>query len=286
MKDGQGSGDSHGSAGQETLEPDDLTLSDAEPSGAGSTVPEEGTVVDFPETDHRQRQRRRRIGLIVGIVSAVLLGTLVAVLYYSPLLALRTIDVTGTDLLPAAKAQQLLQPLTGRPLPQVGTREVEGALADEPAVDQVRVQAQPPHGIAVEIMEHTPVALIPQGDQATLYSSAGEPLAQLTKEEAEKRGLPAVSSVSDVQNPEVFTAITEVLGSLPDDIRGQMVSASASTVDSVRLTLQDDRTVLWGNAEQAESKVAVLRALMKAEADAEQPADEFDVSIPDQPVTR
>lgn len=258
----------------------------AESTDSSESTDSDGQVLEFPETDHRQRLRRRRIGLITGISAAVLLGILVAVLYFSPLLALRTIQVSGTDLLPRAQAERLLQPLIGRPLPQVGTREVEELLAQEAAVDQVRVQAQPPSGIAVEITEHVPVAVVPRGQQATLYSASGQALAEASRDEAESRGLPVVSSVNDVQNPEVFSAITQVLGSLPADIRGQMVSASASTVDSVRLTLDNDRTVLWGNAEDAEAKVAVLRALMKAEADAEAPADEFDVSIPDQPVTR
>lgn len=251
-----------------------------------TTEASDDTVVEFPETDHRQRLRRRRIGLIVGICSAVLLAGLVAVLYFSPLLAVKTVQVTGTDLLPRARAEQLLQPLIGRPLPQVGTRQVEELLDAEPTVDQVRVQAEPPSGIAVEVVEHQPVAAVPAGDQATLYSAAGEALADVSAEEATERGLPSVASVSDVADPEVFSAITGVLGTLPEDIRSQMVSASASTVDSVQLQLRDDRTVLWGNAEDAESKVAVLRALMTAEEQSEDPAAEFDVSIPDQPVTR
>ena len=138
----------------------------------------------------------------------------------------------------------------------------------------------------MEVVEHQPVAAVPAGDQATLYSAAGEALADVSAEEATERGLPSVASVSDVADPEVFSAITGVLGTLPEDIRSQMVSASASTVDSVQLQLRDDRTVLWGNAEDAESKVAVLRALMTAEEQSEDPAAEFDVSIPDQPVTR
>lgn len=268
--------------GTEDETPGGSTAADAQGGRPGTPA----TVLEFPATDHRQRLRRRRIGLIAGITAALLLLGLVSVLYFSPVLALRTIQVTGTDLLPQPRAEQLLQPLIDRPLPQVGTRQVEELLAQEPAVDHVRVQAQPPSGIAVEIVEHQPVAVITSEQSATLYSAAGDPLAQMSAQEAAERGLPSVSSVSDVQNPEVFSAITQVLGTLPQDLRGQLVSASASTVDSVTLRLQDERTVLWGNAEHAESKVAVLRALMKAEQEAEDPAEEFDVSIPDQPVTR
>lgn len=257
-----------------------------EPAQESAAESAQDNVVEFPESDHRQRLRRRRMGLVIGIVSAVLLAALVAVLYFSPLLAVRSIQVTGNDLLPTERAQQLLEPLQERPLPQVGTSQVEDLLAGEPTVQDVNVHAEPPHRITVEVIEHAPVAVVTHGDQATLYSATGAELARLSAEDAEARGLPTIAAGTDVNDPEVFEVVTGVLGSLPEEILTQMTSASAETVDSVTLTLADGRTVLWGNAENGESKAVVLQALLTAEEDAEIPAQEFDVSIPDQPVTR
>jgi cell division protein FtsQ len=243
-------------------------------------------VVEFPETPVQTRRRRRRVWWISGAGFLVLLGVLGSVLYFSPLLAIQTVSVTGTSLVPDERARERLQPVIGMPLPQVGQRRVENLLAEEPAVADVVVHAEPPSSLDVTIIEHEPVAMVPQGDDRVLYAANGQQLATLSAEEAETHGLSSVSSVEDVTNPEVFAVITSVLGDLPESIRTRMESASADTVDSVTLKLKDGRTVLWGNAEKADRKVQVLEALLKVPENDEAPVREFDVSIPDHPVTR
>lgn len=246
----------------------------------------EDNVLTFPETPEQARRRRVRVRRMVGAAGLVLLLALGAVLYFSPLLAIRTITVTGTDLLPQKRAEGLVQPLHGVPLPQVGQRTVGELLAGEPAVEEVRVRAEPPTSLIVEVVEHQPVAQVPQGDARVLYSAQGHAVATLPAEEAAPYRLPSVSDAADLSDPAVFDAITTVLGSLPDPIRDRMESASARTVDSVTLTLEDGRTVLWGNAEHSARKAQVLGALLKVPQDEADPVKEFDVSIPDYPVTR
>jgi cell division protein FtsQ len=246
----------------------------------------EDNVLAFPQTPEQVRRRRIRLWWVGGAAGLVLLLVLGAVLYFSPLLAIRTITVTGTDLLPQDRAEELLRPLHGVPLPQVGQRTVGELLAGESAVDEVRVRAEPPASLAVEVVEHEPVAQVPQGDQRVLYSAQGEAVATLSAEDAERFRLPSVSDAADLSDPEVFDAITTVLGSLPDPVRQRMESASAQTMDSVTLELEDGRTVLWGNEEHGARKAQVLTALLKVPQDEADPVTEFDVSIPDHPVTR
>lgn len=243
-------------------------------------------VVEFPETQGQARRRHRRIWWIGGAGVLVVLGILGAVLYFSPVLAIQAIKVTGTDLLALETAEERLQPLIGEPLPQVGQRAVEELLADEPAVDTVRVHAEPPNSFSVEVLEHEPVAMVPDGKNRDLYSADGQALATLPAKKAAAYKLPSVSSADDVSDPEVFEAITSVLGTLPEPIRARMESASAQTVDSVTLKLTDGRTVLWGNAEKGARKAQVLEALLKVPENEEAPIREFDVSTPDRPVTR
>jgi cell division protein FtsQ len=266
---------------------DDRT--DAGPETSTTTdvmTADDDNVLAFPETPEQARRRRVRLWRVVGAAGLVLLVVLGAVLYFSPLLAIRTITVTGTDLLPRERAEALVQPLHGVPLPQVGQRTVAERLAGEPAVQEVRVRAEPPASLVVEVVEHQPVAQVPQGDQRVLYSAQGQAVATLGAEEAERYRLPSVSDAADLTDPEVFDAITTVLGSLPESIRNRMDSASAQTVDSVTLTLEDGRTVLWGNAEHGDRKAQVLGALLKVPQDEADPVEEFDVSIPEYPVTR
>lgn len=263
--------------------PDDVT---GRRSDASRASEDDDNVLAFPETPEQARRRRARLWWAGGAAGLVLVLALGAVLYFSPLLAIRTITVTGTDLLPRDRAEELLHPLHGVPLPQVGERTVGELLADEPAVDEVRVQAAPPTSLAVEVVEHQPVAQVPQGEERVLYSAQGQALATLSAEDAEPHRLPSVSGTADLSDPEVFDAITTVLGALPDPIRDRMESASAGTVDSVTLELEDGRTVLWGNAEHGARKAQVLTALLKVPQDESDPVTEFDVSTPEHPVTR
>lgn len=253
---------------------------------AGGVTAGDDNVLAFPETPEQARRRRVRLYRVLGAAGLVLLLVLGAVLYFSPLLAIRTITVTGADLLPQERAEGLVQPLHGVPLPQVGQRTVGELLAGEPAVDEVRVRAEPPASLVVEVVEHQPVAQVPSGDERVLYSAQGQAIATLSAEDAEPYRLPSVSDAADLSDPQVFDAITTVLGSLPDPIRDRMESASARTVDSVTLTLEDGRTVLWGNAEHGARKAQVLGALLKVPQDEADPVKEFDVSTPDHPVTR
>ncbi|GAA4764791.1 cell division protein FtsQ/DivIB [Citricoccus nitrophenolicus] len=249
-------------------------------------APDTGNVLEFPETDRQARRRHRRVWWVGGAGLVAVLAVLGAVLYFSPVLAISTVTVDGTDLLAQERAEDLLGPVHGRPLPQVGQQTVADLLEDEPAVDTVRVHAEPPHGLSVEVVEHEPVALVPDGADRTLYSAAGAALATIPEERAGDYSLPSVASVADLSDPAVFDAITSVLGTLPESIRTQMESASAQTIDSVTLTLTDGRTVLWGNPEQGARKAQVLEALLKVPEDEENPVQEFDVSTPDRPVTR
>lgn len=248
--------------------------------------PTADNVVEFPETHGQVRRRHRRVWWISGAGVVALLAVLSAVLYFSPVLAITTVTVSGTDLLAEDRAEELLQPVRDRPLPQVGQRTVEDLLAGEPAVDTVRVHAKPPHDLSVEVVEHEPVAMVHQGGERILYSAAGTALATLPADRAADYQLPSVASGDDVSDPEVFDAITSVLGTLPESIRTRMESATAQTVDSVTLTLTDGRTVLWGNPEQGPRKAQVLEALLKVPENEEEPVQEFDVSTPDRPVTR
>lgn len=243
-------------------------------------------VVDFPETPRQARRRHRRLWWVGGAGLVVVLAVLGAVLYFSPVLAITTVTVTGTDLLSAERAEEHLEPVRDRPLPQVGQRTVEDLLADEPAVETVRVHAEPPHDLSVEVVEHVPVAMVHEGENRILYSAAGAALATLPADQAAEYHLPSVASAQDVKDPEVFDAITSVLGTLPESIRTRMQSATAETIDSVTLTLTDGRTVLWGNPEQGPRKAQVLEALLKVPEDDAAPVREFDVSTPDRPVTR
>lgn len=244
------------------------------------------TVLALPPSPEQRKTTRRRNIIITAIAAvAVLLGG-GAVLYFSPLLAIEDIRHEGLELVTQTEAEERTEVLTGRPLPQVGDSKATQLFADNPAVDHVTLRAEPPNGLVVIVNEHTPIAMSPQGKEYVVFSEAGDQLASITSQKAQEFDLPVVASASDVADEDVFNTITEVLGALPDELRDEVKAASGESIDSIELELTSDKTVMWGNNEEADKKARVLEALLNLDDDEAAEIQEYDVSTPDFPVTR
>lgn len=256
-------------------------------AAAGSAGPQPGasaaggaTVLSFPEPAHR---RRRRVWLIGIASTAALVALVMGVVVFSPILAIRNIQVAGNDLAPTAEVLAALEPLNGRPLPQVGPDLVLGMLESLPAVGAVTLEADAPSTLIVHVQERHPVALLQNGATFALVDEAGTELLQVPDRSA--AALPVIDGSRAPSDGPVFTAITGVLAALPEDVLAMLDHASAASIDSVELTLVDGKTVQWGNPADSALKAKVLEALLKAPA-GETKVSVYDVSTPRQPVTR
>lgn len=255
-----------------------------EPSAEPSTV--DDTILELPPSpEHRKARRRKMIGITVASSLAVIAGGW-ALLYFSPILAIEDITHEGLDLVAVSEAEERTAELIETPLPQVSDGTVTELFANNPAVDDVTLRAEPPHGLVVIVNEHTPIAMSPRGKQYVVFSEEGVELAEIPAKKAQEFDLPVVASASDVVDQEVFDTITEVLGSLPNELRDQVRAASGSSIDSIELELSSGKKVMWGNNDHAEKKVQVLEALLGLEKAQAAEISEYDVSAPDFPVTR
>lgn len=244
-----------------------------EPSGA--------TVLAFPEP--KAKRRRRKVLLAAGSVLVLVAGLLAAAIY-SPVLALQTISVTGTRLVTPAQVQTALEPLRGKPLPQISDDEVRGLLGSLVQVKSVSVEARPPSTLAIAVHERVPVALVKQGQQYQLVDVDGVQLG--TTDDPASASLPVIDGGAGAIGQDLFRATAAVLGALPADILAKLSNASAPSVDAVELKLVDGQTIVWGNASEKELKAKVLAALLKVPADPKNPVRVYDVSVPRHPVTR
>lgn len=239
-----------------------------------------GSVVAFP----KPRKNRRRLYLILALTTLVLLiGGLLAYLIFSPALALRSVEVTGNTLVTSEEATEALEPLLGIPLPQISDEQVDDLLDGFAPIESVTVAAVPPSGLAVNIRERVPVAIVQSSGEFVLIDEDGRQLASVTDRDAVQ--LPLIDGGTDAVNTEVFSSIATVLAALPESILNQLNHASADSVDSVELSLASDQTIFWGSADENEAKALVLEALLEAPP-ADPPAKVFDVSTPSSPVTR
>ncbi len=227
-----------------------------------------------------KRSRRRRIAWSVVLGSVVALVVVVAVGAYSPLMALREVRVEGASRIPVADVQAAFDDTLGTPLPLIASADVLAALSAFPLIETYSTETIPPGTLVVRIVERVPVGVVDTGSGLELVDAAGV----VIERPAERpEGQPLIVTEDGVAG-EGFRAAAAVIRSLPAEVRGQLIGASAETADDVRLELSTGATVVWGSAEESAAKAAVLARLMVAA-----PPDtvgEYDVSSPASAVTR
>jgi cell division protein FtsQ len=220
-------------------------------------------------------RRRRAIWIGVAASLAVLvLGTLGAA--YRPLFAVERITVVGARTLDVSEVETALADQVGRPLPLVDDSAVKEALVRFPLIETYSLEAQPPHGLVLRIVERTPVGVIESAAGYTLVDAAGVALSTTQKR---PDGQPVIDVRGGTQTP-AFEAVGLVMRALPDALRPQVTAVRATSPDDVTLTLGETRTtIVWGGADDSSKKAVVLEKLM-----ASQPPDQvdlYDVSSPE-----
>lgn len=249
--------------------------------GQQNASAEPDNVLVFPEP---KGKRIRRNAIVAACVVVALVAGLLLAAVYSPMLAVKTVTVSGTKLLKATQVQAALKPLVGRPLPQVSDEEVGSLLQPLVQIKSVTAEAHPPSDLVVHVRERVPVALVKRGSEYLLVDVDGVRLS--TTADPTKVKLPVIDGGAGAIGKDLFQATTAVLGALPANVLAKLSNASAKSVDAVQLKLVDGQTIIWGNAGEKELKARVLEALLKVPADPANPVNIYDVSVPRHPVTR
>lgn len=250
---------------------------------AGKAGSGQGTnnVLDLPQDPGARAKKRWIIGASVVAGMVVLL---VLVLTYSPILAIKSITVSGNSLVSDKTVQKALEPLHGIPLSRVGTGRVMELLDGQPAVKDAIVQAEAPNTLQVQVVEFVPVAVLLEGKKRSLVGPEGQLLASLKAKDKPK--LPTIRSSKVTKDPKVFSMLTRVLSELPDKLLANVDHATATSKDFVELKLNDGQLVIWGNDQDSALKTKVLEALLAAPKDKKAPIKVYDISSPQHPVAR
>ncbi|MCU1447026.1 FtsQ-type POTRA domain-containing protein [Cryobacterium sp.] len=226
------------------------------------------------------RSRRRRNLWIAAVGTAVALVAFVLVGVYSPLMALRTIEVTGTARIPADDIVQALDGQLGTPLPLIDFADVKQELSEFSLIRSYVTESRPPDTLVVRIVEREPVATLASAAGFDLVDAAG---VVITSAEARAEGYPVIDAAGGASGAG-FGAAVAVIQALPEGIRSQLDTVTAATEDDVTLTLAGGARVVWGNSERAEYKAVVLSALLVSHPVGS--VTEYDVSSPDSAVVR
>jgi cell division protein FtsQ len=211
-----------------------------------------------------------------GIVLTVVSVGLGLVLYFTPLMSVRGLEIDGLDAVPRDEVVAAVAVPTGTPLLQVDTDKVANRIATISRVASVRVQREYPSSLRVTVVERIPVAVKDMPDGTHLFDRDGVDFATAPP--------PPGVSYLDVENPgpsdPATKAALEVLTALRPEVAGQVGRIAAPSVASITLTLADGREVIWGTTDRTDEKAEKLAALLT------RPGHTYDVSSPDLPTVK
>ncbi|PID53724.1 MAG: cell division protein FtsQ [Micrococcales bacterium] len=210
--------------------------------------------------------------LMTGLVAW--LGWLIG---FSPVLAVKSITVYGTDRQNPAAVQDLLGSELDKPLARVDLDRIRQRVQTLPAVKTADVVRTLPNTLEIRVVERVPLAAVEQGDRFALLDADGVRLAEEPKAPAE---LPLITASTLAEGQKPVAAVLDSLQEMPPELRRQIGRGEAETQDSVQFTLASGSTVVWGSSEESARKAEVLAALVQREASV------YDVSAPRTPVTR
>lgn len=228
----------------------------------------------------RAAQVRRRPWRLAGWATGTLalLVALVWVVFFSSLLAVRTVAVDGVPQAeqPGIAALAAIPP--GTPLARVDADAVVHRVSQRPTVSRVSVQRSWPSTIVIHATPRVPALIIrnPRG-QLQVVDPGGVVYATVS---APPRGVPVATAASDAAlSKDALTAALSVVTVLPESLRAQVHDVRVTGADLVTFAL-GRTTVVWGGAAAPHRKLAIVEALLRG-----RPAL-VDVSAPDTPVTR
>jgi cell division protein FtsQ len=224
-----------------------------------------------------KRSRRRRMMWLGGLGTLVVLVLGVTLTAFSPLMSLRTIDVTGTSRIDVAAVKKSLSDQLGRPLPLVDQGAIRSDLAAFPLIRSYSVESHPPNSIVVRIVERQPIGVLHSGSTFTLVDAAKVTIATTPARPAGYPLITAAGAPAEDDAGSGFAAAAGVLAALPATLVAQVDTVSATTTDDVSFTLRGSGAkVVWGSADDSDLKAAALAALLKSAGGARL----FDVSSP------
>lgn len=221
--------------------------------------------------------RRRRRYWLAGIGAVLALALFVVVGAFSPLMAVREVQIVGAAQVNAEELQAALASFDGVPLALVSERDVHRALEPFPLVQRYSIERIPPHTLLVRIEERDAVIAIGADGSYELRDPAGVLVATATELPA---GVPLASAAAANPSTPAFAAAGRVIRDLPQDLREQLTGVTATSAQDVTFSLASGTQVVWGEASDTQRKAVVLRSMLSAVG----AVSLIDVSAPDTPV--
>jgi cell division protein FtsQ len=229
----------------------------------------------FARRQWRRRWLAWRYLLAIVLVLAIVGGGIYAV-GFSTWLSVEQIDVSGAQTVDVKDIQARSGIDEGEPLVRVDLASAERRIGALAVIKSVSVTRQWPHGILISIEERVAIAVVEIGDRLRGMDADGVVFRDYKKAPP---GLPRVETAIGTTSAALREA-AKVISALPQELSLLVDHVTVITVDQISLVLKDGRTVIWGSADQSDTKATVLATLL-----ASVQAQVYDVSVPSKPTT-
>jgi cell division protein FtsQ len=225
-----------------------------------------------------RRRRRRRVAVVLAALAGGLgLGWLV---FASPVLAVRDVQVRGVQRLSAADVQRVAERQLGLSMALASPQTVAEQVAQLRLVRAVHVDRSWPSTLVVTVSEREPIVAVPvAGGRVQRVDGDGVLIDTVPRAQA---GLPVVEVDVQRAGTESLRAARTVVDDIPPALRTGLRTVRATSPDDVSFVLADGSTVIWGSALDGDRKAAALLAVHPR---ATKHRVVIDVSAPDAPAT-
>jgi cell division protein FtsQ len=223
-----------------------------------------------------RRRPWRLAAWTLGLLTLV--GSLIWVVGFRPILVVRSVEVVGV---PASEIEAIAKTAAvpmGEPLARVDDDAIAGRVSQRANLADVSIERSWPSTLVIHASPRVPVLVAknPQG-QLHVVDVNGVAFAQVRMA---PKGVPMVNAASEsALSKDALLAAVSVVKALPRTLQQRVSDVTVSGANLVTLRI-GRTTVVWGGMNDPEKKLTVLKALLTGKPDV------IDVSAPDTPVTR
>lgn len=215
-----------------------------------------GTVDD---DDVRPPPRRWPMLLVACLVGLLLAGG-GYVVWFSPVLGLRTVEIDGSGAQQLSpQVRQAVGVADGTPLIRIDLAAVRARVAAVGPVASVTVQREWPSTLVLTVTARLPLAATEADGGWWLLDATGKPYQRVPAKPAD---LMSIALATPAEGDRATLAALGVLGALPAEIRRQVTAIVAPTAYDISLSLADGRTIIWGSNTGAAVKAQILPAVL------------------------
>lgn len=205
-----------------------------------------------------------------ALLAMIVLTALLSISWFTPALSVRTIEINGLSSISEEQVHEQLDIPDGLSLMRIDTVAMAERVASIAKVRSARVERVYPSTVRVTVDERRAVLWFDAPEGAHLVDRDAVEFAI----EAPPIGLPRLVTDRPGGADPVTRAAVTVVDAMPPALNIQVDEVLARSISDISLKLADGRTVLWGGADDAERKAAVVLPLLTREGTV------FDVSSP------